>query len=252
MAAEMAGEIVAINDHLAGALLSIVADATASDELHSRAALALGPVLEQLDNDSIGDVPGLDDKFDAQPISEHTVHRIQQSLRARYLEDDIPKEVRRRILEASVRAPADWHRDAIRAAYSRDDREWRLTAVFAMQYVRGFTDEIVAALDDPDEEVRYEAVNAAGNWEVDAAWPHVSALLTAPGTDKAHLLAAIEAAAAIRPQEAELLLAELSDSHDIADAAGSAMMMAADPFDDDFDDESELRHEPATTNEKPS
>ena len=95
-------------------------------------------------------------------------------------------------------------------------------------------------------------MNAAGNWEVDAAWPHVSALLTAPGTDKALLLAAIEAAAAIRPQEAELLLAELSDSHDIADAAGSAMMMAADPFDDDFDDESELRHEPATTNEKPS
>ena len=169
MAAELAGEIVAINDHLAGALLSIVAAATASDELRSRAALALGPVLEQMDNDSIGDVPGLDDEFDAQPISEHTFHRIQQSLRARHLEDDIPKEVRRRILEASVRAPADWHRDAIRAAYSRDHREWRLTAVFAMQYVRGFTDEIVAALDDPDEEVRYEAVNAAGNWEVDAA-----------------------------------------------------------------------------------
>ena len=235
MAAEMAGEIVAINDHLAGALLSIVADATASDELRSRAALALGPVLEQMDNDSIGDFPGLDDGFDAQPISEHTFHRIQQSLRARYLEDDIPKEVRRRILEASVRAPADWHRDAIRAAYSREDRDWRLTAVFAMRYVRGFTDEIVAALDDPDEEVRYEAVTAAGNWEVDAAWPHGSALLTAPGTDKALLLAAIEAAAAIRPQEAEPLLAELSDSDDtdISDAADNAIMMATEEFDDE-------------------
>ena len=166
MAAEMAGEIVAINDHLAGALLSIVADATASDELRSRAALALGSVLAQMDNDSIGDVPGLDDEFDAQPISEHTFHRIQQSLRARYLEDDIPKEVRRRILEASVRAPAAWYRDAIREAYSREDRDWRLTAVFAMRFVDGFTDEIVAALNDPDEEVRYEAVNAAaiGKW----------------------------------------------------------------------------------------
>ena len=242
LAAEMAGEIVAINDDLAGALLSIVADATASEELRSRAALSLGPVLEQMDMDSIGDIPGLDESFDAPPISEHTFHRIQQSLHARYLEDDIPKEVRRRILESSVRAPADWHRDAIRAAYSRDDRDWRLTAVFAMRYVHGFTDGIVAALDDPDEEVRYEAVTAAGNWEVDAAWPHVSALLTAPDTDKALLLAAIEAAAAIRPQEAEPLLAELTDSHDadIADAAGSAMMMATDPFDDDFDDESEL------------
>ena len=198
LAAEMAGEIVAINDDLAGVLLSIVGDATASDELRSRAALSLGPVLEQMDRDSIGDIPGLDDELDDQPISEHTFHRIQQSLRARYLEDDIPNEVRRRILEASVRAPADWHRDAVREAYSRDDRDWRLTAVFAMQYVRGFTDEIVAALDDPDEEVRYEAVTAAGNWEVDAAWPLVSALVAAPDTDKALLLAAIEAAAADR------------------------------------------------------
>ena len=59
MAAEMAGEIVAINDHLAGALLSIVADATASDELHSRAALDLGPVLEQLDVGSQIDLSGM-------------------------------------------------------------------------------------------------------------------------------------------------------------------------------------------------
>ena len=243
LAAEMAGEIVAINDDLAGVLLSIVGDATATDELRSRAALALGPVLEQMDMDSIGDVPGLDDdSFDAPPISEHTFHRIQQSLHARYLEDAIPKEVRRRILEASVRAPADWHRDAVRTAYSSDDRDWRLTAVFAMQWVSGFDDEIVAALDDPDEEISYEAVNAAGAGEVDAAWPHVSALLTAPDTDKVLLLAAIEAALAIRPRKAEPLLAELSASSDpdIADAAGSAMMMAASPFDDDFDDESEL------------
>lgn len=243
LAAEMAGEIAAINDDLAGGLLSVVGDAAASEELRSRAALSLGPVLEQMDTDSIGDLPGLDDdSFDAPPISEHTFHRIQQSLHARYLEGDIPKEVRCRILEASVRAPADWHRDAIRKAYSSDDRDWRLTAVFAMRFVSGFDDEVVASLDDPDEEISYEAVWAAGNWEIDAAWPHVSALLTAPATDKVLLLAAIEAAGAIRPREAEPLLAELSDSEDtdIADAADNAMMMASSPFDDDFDDESEL------------
>ena len=240
LAAEMAGEVAAIN---AGGLLSVVGDATASDELRARAALSLGPVLEQMDTDSIGDLPGLDDdSFDAPPISEHTFHRIQQSLRALYLDDAIPKEVRRRVFEASVRAPADWHRDAIRAAYSSDDRDWRLTAVFAMRFVSGFEDEVVASLDDPDEEISYEAVWAAGSWEIDAAWPHVSALLTAPATDKELLLAAIEAALAIRPREAEPLLAELSDSDDtdIADAASNAMMMATSPFDDDFDDESEL------------
>ena len=243
LAAEMAGEIVAINDDLAGALLSLVGDATASVALRARAALSLGPVLEQMDLDSDDDLLGFDEEvLGGKPISEHTFQRIQQSLRARYREEEIPQEVRRRILESSVRAPADWHRAAIRAAYSREDRDWRLTAVFAMQYVRGFTDEIVATLDDPDEEIRYEAVRAAGNWEVDAAWPHVAALLAAPVTDKTLLLAAIEAAVSIRPREAEPLLADLSDSDDvdIADAASNAMMMATAPFDDEFDDDTEL------------
>ena len=243
LAAEMAGEIVAIDDQLAAALLSLVSDPTASEPLRCRAALSLGPVLEQMDQGRDDHFLSLDEEtFGPPPISEHTFHRIQETLRVRYLEDDLPPEVRRHVLEASVRAPADWHRDAIRAAYSSADRDWRLTAVFAMRYVRGFPDEIVTALDDPDEEIRYEAVRAAGNWEVDAAWPQVSALLSAPDTDKALLLAAIEASASIRPQEAEPLLAELSDSHDadIADAADNAMMMASAPFDDEFDDDSEL------------
>ena len=36
------------------------------------------------------------------------------------------------------------------------------------------------SVDDPDDEIRYEAVRAAGNWEVDAAWPHMTAMLAAP------------------------------------------------------------------------
>ena len=243
LAAELAGEIVAIDDDLAGALLSIVGDATASEPLRCRAALSLGPVLEQMELDSDDDLLGLDEEvFGGKPISEHTFQRIQETLRVRYVEDDLPPEVRRHVLEASVRAPADWHRDAIREAYSRTDRDWRLTAVFAMSHVRGFDAEVVAALDDPDAEIRCAAVAAAGNWQVDAAWPYVSALLAAQDTGKELLLAAIEAAVYIRPQEAKPLLLELSDSDDpeIADAAGSAMMMATAPLDDEFDDDSEL------------
>ena len=243
LAAELAGEIVAIDDQLAAALLSLVGDPTASEPLRCRAALSLGPVLEQMDLDSDDDLLGLDEEtLGPPPISEHTFRRIQETLRVRYQDDDLPPEVRRHVLEASVRAPAEWHRDAIREAYSRKDRNWRLTAVFAMSYVRGFDAEVVAALDDPDAEIRRAAVAAAGNWEVDAAWPYVSALLTAQDTDKALMLAAVEAAVYIRPHEARPLLLELSDSDDpeIADAASSAMMMAAAPFDDEFDDDSEL------------
>lgn len=44
----------------------------------------------------------------------------------------VPKEVRRRVLEGSVRAPQDWHKDAITEAYAGNDELWKLTAVFAM------------------------------------------------------------------------------------------------------------------------
>ena len=55
-----------------------------------------------------------------------------------FMDGDIPKDVRREILEASVRAPQDWHQEAVRMAYSSDDESWRLTAVFCMCYIRGF------------------------------------------------------------------------------------------------------------------
>ena len=242
LAAELAGEIVAIDDQLAAVLLSLVGDSGASEPLRCRAALSLGPVLEQMDQGRDDHYLSLDEEtFEPPPISEHTFQRIQESLRAWYLEDDLPSEVRRHVLEASVRAPADWHRDAIRDAYSREDRDWRLTAVLAMRHVRGFGDEIIAALDHPDAEIRCAAVAAAANWEVDGAWPYVSAVLAAPDTDKALLLAAIEAGAFIRPQEAEPLLLELSDSDDaeIADAAGNAAMMAAAAVEDEFDEDAE-------------
>ena len=242
LAAELAGEVVAINDDLADTLLGLVGDTTASEPLRCRAALSLGPVLEQMEWDSADDLLSLDEEaLGGKPISEHTFRRIQQTLRARYLEDDVPPEVRRHILEASVRATADWHADAVRAAYSREDRDWRLTAVLAMEHVRGFGAEIVASLDDSDAEIRRAAIAAAGNWKVDEAWPLVASLLVAQDTDKALLLTAIEAAVTLSPQEAEPLLLELSDSDDaeIAAAADDAARMAAAAVEDEWDEDAD-------------
>ena len=237
LAAELAGDIAAMSDELADVLLSILADAGAPTELRAQAAISLGPILEQMDGDD-----GLDDllaELDDQPISELTFHRIQETLRVRYRQADLPKLVRRRILEASVRAPRDWHRDAIRAAYADADREWRLTAVFAMGYVRGFDAQIVAALEDADAEIFYEAVGAAGNWGVAAAWPYVANLLTSAATDKLLLLAAIEAAASIRPEEARPMISDLTDSADaeVAQAASTALVMTLPIDDPEFDEE---------------
>ena len=144
---------------------------------------------------------GFEDPDDV-PISERTFLNIQDTLHILYLDKSNPKEVRRRILEASVRAPQAWHQKAIMAAYSGGDKDWMLTAVFSMRWVRGFDKQILEALNSADPEIHYEAVNAAGNWELDVAWPHIIVLLNDAGTPKPLLLAAIGAASSIRPQEA--------------------------------------------------
>jgi hypothetical protein len=239
VAAELAGDSTVINDDLADALMAIIRHADEPEKLRARAAISLGAVLEQADTD------GFEDPDDV-PISERTFRNIQDTLHRLYLDNSNPKEVRRRILEASVRAPKDWHQNAITAAYSSGDKDWMLTAVFSMRWVRGFDNQILEALRSADPEIQYQAVNAAGNWELDAAWPRIVVLLNDAGTPKPLLLAAIGAASSIRPQEAREILIDLaaSDDEEIAEAADEAIAIS-EPASDEEDDEngaSELIH----------
>lgn len=157
------------------------------------------------------------------------------------MDAEVPKEVRRSILEASVRTPQDWSADAIRAAYASNDRAWRLTAVFGMCFVPGFEDRILESLSSPDLDMLRHAVSAAGNWQLDAAWPHIEGILQDDDADKDVRLAAIEAAVSIRPEAAAERLVELTDSEDddIADAATEALIMAEtfEELEDEDDDE---------------
>ena len=111
IAAELGGDFTVINDELAAALLSVVRNGDESVEMRANAAIALGPALEQADIEEFV-LP------EQVPISESTFHEIQRTFRNFHTDANVPKEVRRRILEASVRAPQDWHGDAIRTAYS--------------------------------------------------------------------------------------------------------------------------------------
>jgi hypothetical protein len=221
IAAELVGDSAVMNDELADALLAIAGNGDETDELRAKAAISLGPALEEADLD------GFEDSDDV-PITEQTFHNIQDVLHKLYLDEGNSKELRRRILEAAVRAPQDWQTDPIRAAYSSGDKEWMRTAVFAMGRVRGFDNQILEALESSDPAIHCEAVNAAGVWELDAAWPHVVALVEDPSTPKDLLLAAIEAVGYIRPHEAGEILADLADSRDgeISEAATEAIAMA--------------------------
>lgn len=220
LAAELGGNEVVIDDELATALIELAKSAGRPEQARAAAAIALGPVLET------GDVEGFDFP-DEVPISEKRFKTVRDALRSLYLDAAVPKEVRRRVLEAAVRAPQDWQQAPVRAAWASDDAEWKLTAVFCMGYVKGFEREILEALGSQDPRIHYEAVIAAGNSSVDDAWEHVASLVSKKSA-KPLLIAAIEAAASIRPEEAGELIGPFVDSDDaeVASAAEEALMLA--------------------------
>ncbi len=110
--------------------------------------------------------------------------------------------------------------------------------MFCMRYIRGFDNQIVEALKSRNSDIHLEAVRAAGDREVDAAWPHVAALIANKTTDKPLLLAAIGAAASIRPREARSVIGPLLDSEDeeIEEVASEALAMAESSFGEDDDE----------------
>lgn len=218
-AVELAGDFTVINDALANKLLEIVRSAEEPEDVRSRAAIVLGPTLEHVD------VMGFDDPDDIL-ISEIVFTSIQNFLHEIYLASDSPKLLRRRVLEASVRAPKQWHTEAVRTAYNSDDEQWQLTAIFCMTYISGFETEILEALNSNDPFMHYHAVCAAGIWEMNAAWDHIASLVTSEKGDKDVRIAAIEAAANIRPHEASAMFADLweSEDEDIIDALHEAMI----------------------------
>ena len=240
IAAGLLGDLTVMDEQIADLLLTVVRSADEPEDLRAKAAISLGPVLEETDTE------GFDDDLSEPPISKELFQQILEALHRIYMDESVPREVRRRALEASVRASQDWHHDAIRAALSSGDEDWKLTATFCMRWVHGFDDQILEMLASRNPDTHYEAVCAAGDQEVAAAWPHVAALIASETTEKRLLLAAIEAAASINPSEAMEALAELSDSEDeeIAEAASEALMMAKshleyDEDEDEDDDEDE-------------
>jgi hypothetical protein len=232
IASELAGDEVILNERLADALLNIVKSRKEPDDLRSRSAIALGPGLE------IAEFEVYDDPHDPPVLSEPFVKNMQKALHQLYLDAEVPTDVRRSVLEASVRNPQDWHTGAVRSAYESDDENWRLTSVFCMRNIKGFEDEILKSLTSKDYNILYNAIVAAGNWELDAAWPTIARLVRADDTEKHLRIAAIEAVMSIRPAETDIL-EPLVDSYDedISEAAMDALAEAG--FEEDWDSEDE-------------
>jgi|AMWB02.1.fsa_nt_gi hypothetical protein len=242
LAADLAGDYVVINDELATALLAIACNAAENEELRCEAVLSLGLALENSDILGFDD----DDEEDEPLISRAVFDKIQTELHKLFMDTSTPDEVRRRTLEASSHAPQPWHTEAVRAAYASENPEWRLSAVFCMRTVEGFETQIVDSLRSPNPDMHYQAVCAAGQWGIDDAWKHVVALVQNNATEKALLLAAIEAVGAIRPHEALGVLEKwmASDDEEISEtvqevllASGAMSDLEADTYEDDDEEE---------------
>jgi hypothetical protein len=115
-----------------------------------------------------------------------------------------------------------------------------------MRYIRGLDDWILESLDSKNADIHYQAVCAAGNWEVDAAWPHIAGLVTSTETEKSLLLAAIEASVSIRAQEAREILGSLmdADDEDIVETVYEALAMAGEFWEEGYNEneDDEFRH----------
>lgn len=238
LAAQLAAQVVVMDDTVAGTLLALIRNTSASDDLRGVAAIALGPALEEADN-------AVDDDPEDVVITAGMFARLKRELHQLFTDAGVPKEVRRRVLEAAVRAPEDWQRKALSAAYATGDPEWKITAVFGMGQLPGFEKEILEALKSEDPDLRVEAVKSAGNQSIESAWPVVESALTSRRSDKELLLAAIPAAVQIRPADAESLIFDFTESKDeeIAEAAREALELTGAEPDDDFADEDDEEDE---------
>jgi hypothetical protein len=243
-AAQLASAVV--DEGLAGELLRVCReDPTA--EVASAAAIALGPALEEcyVEYDE-GLADAMPDLPETAPLSREAYQQVVEVLEGIYHDADCPTKVRRRALEAAVRAPRDWQVGAARAAHQSGDPDWRMTAVFCMGYLPGFEETILEVIaKDEHQGVRREALLAAGNQEIDAAGPEV--LRVAANNDEPVELriAAIAALETIFPEGSQELLETLAEAknEELAEAAATTLEERV-VFGSLYSDDDELDEDP--------
>lgn len=203
------------------------------ETVRARAAVSFGPALEECDT------ADWEDAFDEPPLGRVCFAEIRRVLERTYRDAETPKLVRRRALEAAVRAPEPWQRGATRAAWLSDDEEWQITAVFCMGYLGDFDTEILQALDLPEH--RESAIISAGLCGAEPAGPHILAIARSRA-DRRLQLAAVEALGNLHPAGAHEVLLDLSvgDDEELSAIAAEALAFRGEGFQTEFDDDDDF------------
>lgn len=158
-------------------------------------------------------------------LGPERAERIRMLLRDVFYDESEAIEVRRRALESIAYYDHADTREMIRTAYDEATHEMRVSAIFAMGRSADpvWREIILAELDSPSPEIRFEAARAGGELELKEAVPALLDLLLDP--DREIQEAAIWALGQIGGQRAKQALTLLiqGDDPDLADAAEDAM-----------------------------
>jgi HEAT repeat protein len=234
-----------VDDELADELLRLLAS-DVPERVRGAAAIALGPSLETCDNELDDDGRLEVGPLSTSPLSQAGYDRVVRGLQRAYQDPALPALVRRRALEAAVRSPQEWQEGAVRAAWAGSDPAWRLTAVFCMGYLyrTDFAAEIAAAFRSPAEEMRREAMLAAGRRCLEELLPEVTLIARDPKAPEDLRYAAVEAIGELGGEEDVELLEELTKTanQELVDVAWEAlealqMKLELEDLDDEADDE---------------
>jgi HEAT repeat protein len=151
-------------------------------------------------------------------------------------------DVRRRALEAISNSSHDIIPDAIKTAYESDERKMRLSAIYAMgrSYDSRWEKVVLRELDNHDPEIRFEAVRASGELELQESVPKLVRLID--DADRETLEMVVWALGEIGGREAirilnQMMVAAEDDNDDelveaLDEAIGNASIVGGDLFGD--------------------
>src|SRR5574341_665320 len=181
----------------------------------------------------------------ATTIAPEDYTRVTEFLLQVAQDPDEALEARRYAIEAlAFRTDDPEVLDLIEWAYHHRDRRLKVSAIFAMARNGDarWTDYILTEMQDPDPEIQYEAVRAAGELGLPEATDALIDLARGKGVRKSLRLLAIYALGETGDERAYPILDQLSRSRDrdVRDVARDAIdewlaITALDEYDDEFE-----------------
>ncbi len=217
LAIELTRRLKFMDSEIVSALLDCIEDDAQPMSLRIAATGSLALALEH---------SGIEDqRRSSAMLSRLAVLNVDEALQELYFDADVPAELRRAALEASVRVPADlpdalpdaWYNAEVERAYASEDVAWRKSAILCMGYMPHWAQTVREALHGDDEAIRISAIYAARQSMPEESWDTIVAIARDAQASLPLRVAAMANMPFIDPEGTLVLLDQLEEDGDIAD-----------------------------------